>query len=127
MKLGALKAIVYSLFFLAAFSNLAFATGNVTQIVAKTVCGVISFVKAIVGILAIALFLLGGVLYAVGHFLPATGNLRGSMQNWPMGMLFAGIIAVILFIVAAPLVTMFLTMGHAVGGYNATINCSQYT
>ncbi len=88
------------------------------------ICGIISFVQAVIGILVVAMFILGGILYAVGHFLPQTGNLRGNMQSWAMGMLLAGIIALILFIIAKPVVFLILKMGGAFGGLNATFSCS---
>ena len=81
--------------------------------VLSLLCGIVGFVRAIVGVLAVVLFILGGVLYAVGHFLPASGNLRQNIQGWAMGMLFAGVVAVIIFIIAEPLVSMITGLGAA--------------
>ncbi len=83
--------------------------------VLSLLCGIVGFVRAIVGVLAVVLFILGGVLYAVGHFLPASGNLRQNIQGWAMGMLFAGVVAVIIFIIAEPLVSMLTGLGAAAG------------
>ncbi|MGC9157060.1 MAG: hypothetical protein ACP5GD_02670 [Candidatus Micrarchaeia archaeon] len=91
--------------------------------VLSLLCGIVGFVRAIVGVLAVVLFILGGVLYAVGHFLPSTGNLRSSIQGWAMGMLFAGVVAVIIFIIAQPLVSMITGLGVAAGSAGVKVSC----
>lgn len=83
--------------------------------VSQVLCGIVGFIRAIVGVLALALFILGGVLYAVGHFLPAAGQLRVNMQGWAMGLIFAGIVALVLFIIAQPLISTLTGIGSAVG------------
>ncbi|MEM0200925.1 MAG: hypothetical protein QXD23_00795 [Candidatus Micrarchaeaceae archaeon] len=71
-----------------------------TQNTQAALCSVISEISFVLSILALMLFILGGTLYAFAHFLPATGNFRGSMQAWGMGMLMGGIISLILYILA---------------------------
>ncbi|MEM3212166.1 MAG: hypothetical protein QXR85_02565 [Candidatus Micrarchaeaceae archaeon] len=123
MKLTNAKTIVYLLAAIGLLSNFVFAQTSLQASVMSTLCGIIGFVRAIVGVLAVVLFILGGVIYAVGHFLPASGNLRQNMQGWAMGMLFAGIVAVILFIIAQPLVTTITGLGVAAGGSSVSISC----
>ena len=70
------------------------------QNIANQLCSVVALVADIVGVLAILMFVLGGVLYAFAHFLPASGNLKGSMQGWGMGILMGGIIMLVLYLLA---------------------------
>ncbi|MGC8676066.1 MAG: hypothetical protein ACP5T3_00920 [Candidatus Micrarchaeia archaeon] len=123
MKLPNMRALLYLFSALGILTSLVFAQSSLQASVLSVLCGIVGFVRAIVGVLAIVLFILGGVIYAVGHFLPAAGNLRQSMQGWAMGMLFAGIVAVILFIIATPLVTMITGLGAAAGGSSISIAC----
>jgi len=124
MKLPSIKATIYLVLAATLISNLAIAqTTSLQSAVSAQLCGIVNFVRAIVGILAVVLFILGGVLYAVGHFLPATGNVRSGMQGWAMGMLMAAIIALILFIIAQPLVTMITGLGTAAGASSVSVSC----
>jgi len=125
MKLPNIKATIYLVLAATLISNFAIATTSTTlqSAVSAQLCGIVNFVRAIVGILAVVLFILGGVLYAVGHFLPATGNVRSGMQGWAMGMLMAAIIALILFIIAQPLVSMITGLGSAAGASSVSVSC----
>lgn len=76
-------------------------------------CSVISTVSFVLTILALMLFVLGGTLYAFAHFLPATGNFRGNMQGWGMGMLMGGIISLILYILAPFIITKVVSINPA--------------
>ncbi len=70
--------------------------------------------KSIIALFAMVMFLIGGVLYAIGHFLPATGQLKGSIQGWALGMILGGIVGVILVIIAQPIVNMVATFGNGI-------------
>ena len=63
-----------------------FSTFN-TAPVQQTLCNVISAVQEVVGVVAILLFVLGGVMYAIAHMMPSAGQLRGNLQGWSMGMI----------------------------------------
>lgn len=76
--------------------------------ISSTLCGIIVGISQIIAILAIFMFVLGGVLYAFAHFLPAAGNLKGSMQGWGMGVLMGGIIMIILYVLAPYIVGTIL-------------------
>ncbi|MGC8547483.1 MAG: hypothetical protein ACP5MC_00565 [Candidatus Micrarchaeia archaeon] len=124
MKLPNIKAILYLLSAIGIITSFVAAQSALQSSVQSTLCGIVNFVKAIVGVLAVVLIILGGVLYAVGHFLPATGQVRQSIQGWAMGMIFAAIVAIVLFIVAQPLVTMIGGFGSAAGGTSpSSITC----
>jgi len=126
MKLPSAKSIIHLVLAVVLISNLAIAQSTPTPFqnaVSKELCGIVNFVKAIVGILAVVLFMLGGVFYAIGHFLPATGNLRSNVQGWAMGMLMAAIIALIMFLIAQPVVTMIANLGVSAGASPIPISC----
>jgi len=126
MKLPSAKSIIHLVLAVVLISNLAIAQSTPTPFqnaVSKELCGIVNFVKAIVGILAVVLFMLGGVFYAIGHFLPATGNLRSNVQGWAMGMLMAAIIALIMFLIAQPVVTMIANLGVSAGASPISISC----
>jgi len=124
MKLVNNKVMIYLVLIVAFISNLVFASvPSFQSAVSQELCGIVNFVKAIVGILAVVLFMLGGVFYAIGHFLPATGNLRSNVQGWAMGMLMAAIIALIMFLIAQPVVTMIANLGVSAGASPISISC----
>ncbi|MCL5428084.1 MAG: hypothetical protein M1321_02785, partial [Candidatus Marsarchaeota archaeon] len=81
MQLMLVGSIVASL-----LAPLAYAQNAVNN-VQDILCSVITTVKDILSILALMMFILGGTLYAFAHVLPATGNIRASMQGWGLGML----------------------------------------
>ena len=89
-----------------------------SQNAANALCSVISTVSFVLTILALMLFVLGGTLYAFAHFLPATGNFRGNMQGWGMGMLMGGIISLILYILAPFIISKVVSINPSgTGGY----------
>jgi len=73
-------------------------------------CALVSTVRSIIALFAVVLFLIGGVLYAIAHFLP--GQLKGSLQGWALGMILGGIVGVILVIIAQPIVNTVAGFGH---------------
>ncbi len=95
--------------------QIAFATG-ITTALSTELCNVVNSIKTIIGIFALLLFILGGVLYAVAHFLPTAGNLRSGMQGWGMGMLMAGVIALIIYLVAPFILHTLIGIGSTTGG-----------
>jgi hypothetical protein len=101
----------------------AFAQSSILNAVSSQLCAVVNFVRAIVGVFALMLFLLGGVLYAVGHFLPAAGNIRQNMQGWAMGMIFAAVVALVIFILAEPLIKLISGFGTAAGQSSLIFTC----
>ena len=81
--------------------------------ISSALCSIVNTVKAVIGILALAMMLLGGMLYGIAHFLPAAGNLRASTQGWGMGMIMAGFIAFIIYILAGYIVTTLINFTGA--------------
>ena len=100
-----------------------FAQSSLLSAISAQLCGVVSFVRAIVGVFALMMFLIGGIMYAVAHFLPAAGNIRSNIQGWAMGMIFAAIVALVIFILAEPIIKLISGFGQAGGASSFTINC----
>ena len=89
-----------------------------------TLCGFVTGVRNIVGALAIALFLIGGVLYSIAHFLPTSLEYRKSLIGWAQAMIVGGIIGLVVVLLAQPLVTLFTNIGVGVGGTTGTAQVS---
>jgi len=109
--------VMYYLFFATTLIGANFAANTtLTGITAlsSTFCALVSTVRSIIALFAVVLFLIGGVLYAVAHFLPSAGQLKGSLQGWALGMILGGIVGVILVIIAQPLVNMIAGFGNVV-------------
>jgi len=114
--------IIYYLFFATALIGANFAqTTSPTGITAisSVFCALVSTVRSIIALFAVVLFLIGGILYAIAHFLPTTGQLKGSLQGWALGMILGGIIGVILVIIAQPIVNLVAGFGKGI----ASVSC----
>jgi hypothetical protein len=86
-------------------------------------CGIVDAVRSIVGILALALFMLGGVLYATSHFLPTNMEFKKSLSAWATAMIIGGVIGLVIVLAAQPLVTMIIGVGNAAGGSVSSALC----
>ncbi len=101
-----LRAIFYAFVVLNIASILAYAQvgggGGYNQVggLSAEFCQIVTDVRDVVGVFALAMFLIGGILYAAGHFMPAAGQIRSTTQGWAMGMVIGGIIGLILVIIA---------------------------
>lgn len=94
-------------------SSTSSSTGNtsIVETLTSQLCGIVGGVRTVIGVIALVMFLVGGVLYAVGHFMPAAGQVKASMQGWAMGMILGGVVGVILVILAPFIVTTILNFG----------------
>ncbi len=88
-----------------------YAASNTINMLSSSFCGIVNLVKSVISLVALLMFIAGGVLYAIGHFLPAAGQIKGSMQGWAMGMIIGGIVGIILVILAQPIVSMVAGFG----------------
>ena len=105
MYLNKLKLVAYLAMLVGVFSSVALPSVSAQPSLASssltsTLCSVIAVIATVIGVIAIFMFVLGGILYSFAHFLPAAGNLKGSMQGWGMGMLMGGIVMLILYLLA---------------------------
>ncbi len=100
---------------------LAFAADSASGVLSSSLCSVVNSIRAVVGIIALMLFILGGALYAIAHMLPAAGNLKGSVQGWSLGMIIGGIVGLIIVLIAPWMLTKIISVGSGVAA--GTINC----
>ena len=75
-------------------------------------CSIVNDVRDVIGILALAMFLVGAILYAGGNFLPAAGNLKSSTQGWAMGMIIGGAIGIVLVIIAPYILSIIISFSN---------------
>ncbi|MEM0086906.1 MAG: hypothetical protein QW774_02660 [Candidatus Micrarchaeaceae archaeon] len=89
-------------------------TMSANQLLSSQLCGIVNGVRAIIGIIALVMFLVGGVLYAIAHFLPTAGQVKGSLQGWAMGMIIGGIVGLILVIIAPYIITQVTAFNSSI-------------
>ena len=85
------------------------AMAQASSVITSSLCGIIGQIQGVVGVIALALFILGGAFYAVAHMLPAAGNLKGNLQGWSLGMIVGGIVGLVIVIIAPTLVSMVIS------------------
>ena len=84
---------------------------SANQLISSQLCSIVNGVKTTIGIIALVMFLIGGVLYAIAHFLPSAGQVKGSLQGWAMGMIIGGIVGLILVIIAPYIIGQVVAFG----------------
>jgi hypothetical protein len=104
------------LFTISAASIVAVVQGDAVSTISVTLCGLVNGVRAIVGALAIALFLLGGALYSIANMLPTSLEYRKNLIGWAQAMIIGGLIGFIVVILAQPIVSLFGNIGSGLGG-----------
>lgn len=112
MKMNQIRLLAYLVFVAGTFANIlgmtvAAQTNTLSQL-SSQLCTIVGDVRDVIGVFALVLFIIGGVLYAAAHFLPAAGQIRGNLQGWSMGMIIGGIIGIIL-VIAAPAIVNIVT------------------
>jgi len=90
------------------FATVAFAQNAPSTAVSSSLCSIITTIQTVVGVIALALFILGGAMYAIAHMLPAAGNLRGNLQGWSLGMIVGGIVGLIIVLIAPGLINVII-------------------
>ena len=63
-----------------------------------------------------ALFLLGGLLYATSHFMPKELEFKKSMLSWAIAMMTGGVTGLVIVLAAQPLLTFIVNLGSSMGG-----------
>lgn len=79
----------------------------------SALCAIINNVKGMIGLLAIALFLSGGSLYAFAHVMPAAGNLKGNLQGWSLGLIVGGVVGLLLVLIAPTVIGFIVGISGA--------------
>ncbi len=87
--------------------------------ITNALCGVVAIIADVIGVLAILMFVLGGTLYGFAHFMPASGNMKGSMQGWGMGILMGSIVMLILYLLAPFIIGRLISASNNSGGTGA--------
>jgi hypothetical protein len=88
-----------------------------------TFCGFVKGIQTIIGIIAISLFLIGGVMYSIAHFLPTSLDYRKNLMGWAMAMIVGAMIGLVIVILAQPLVAMIGGFSTAAGGSFTISHC----
>ncbi len=86
-------------------------------------CGIVDEIRNVVGILALTLFLLGGILYSISHFLPTNLDFKKSLTTWSTTMLIGAVIALVIVLAAKPLLTTIISIVSQPGSGAITISC----
>lgn len=87
-----------------------------TEAVISQLCAIVDSVRSIIGIITLVLFMLGGILYAVSHFLPSNMEFKKSMTGWSQAMIVGGVIGLIIVLIAQPLILLIIGLGQSAGG-----------
>ncbi|MDE1850831.1 MAG: PKD domain-containing protein [Candidatus Micrarchaeota archaeon] len=82
----------------------------------STLCGIVALLNMVLYTLALALFVIGGVLYTLAHTLPSQA--RGMMQGYGAGIMMGGISVAIIAVLAPYILSLFLG-----GGIGAAALC----
>ena len=121
MNFGKLRLVMSLLIFTSVFSTVI--ADSTTTALSSTLCGIVGDVRTIVGILALTLFLIGGVLFAVSHFLPTNMEFKKSMTAWSQGMIVGGLIGLVIVLIAGPIIGLITNIGVSAGGSVVTLTC----
>jgi len=109
MRSDVVKKIILGISLLGILLGILFAQQQYSAI-SSVLCDIIRYIKAIATVLAIAMFVVGGILYAIGNIL--TGSMKQSAHGWAQGLIIGGIIAIVLIIIADPLVKLIASAGN---------------
>ena len=74
MNISKFTNLVYMALVVLGFSSIIASAATGVTGVTSQICGIVNTIRTVVGVLAIALFIAGGAIYAVAHLLPAAGK-----------------------------------------------------
>ena len=89
-----------------------------TSSVTTTLCKLFNTVHEVIFILGLTLMVVGAALYAGANVMPAAQ--KGQMQGYGMGMIFGGVIGVIIAL-AAPFILTIITGSSTIAATCATV------
>ncbi len=119
MNIGKFRVVFYLMAFVSMVSMLQAQTTGVSTITTQ-LCAIVNSVRTIVGVLALTLFLIGGVLYAVSHFLPTNLEFKKSLTVWSQGMIIGGLIGLVIVLIAQPIIQLVLNIGGSISTTGTT-------
>lgn len=94
------------------------ATGS--EVISSSLCNIVTNIQAVVGVISLALFILGGAMYGIAHMLPGAGNIKGNMQGWALGMIIGGIVGLIIVIIAPGIIHLIINSAGVSGTFTYT-------
>ena len=121
MNISKFTNLVYMALVVLGFSSIIASAATGVTGVTSQICGIVNTIRTVVGVLAIALFIAGGAIYAVAHLLPAAGNVRAGAQGWSMAMIVGGVIGLVLVIIAPFIVNMVVGFSGTSGAGGGSI------
>ena len=121
MNISKFTNLVYMALVVLGFSSIIASAATGVTGVTSQICGIVNTIRTVVGVLAIALFIAGGAIYAVAHLLPAPGNVRAGAQGWSMAMIVGGVIGLVLVIIAPFIVNMVVGFSGTAGAGGGSI------
>jgi hypothetical protein len=101
--------VIKSIILLISLLGIVFPQQTGTEKVSSALCYVVGLIKSVAVVLAIAMFVIGGILYAIGNLL--TGQMKQSAHGWAQGLIIGGIVAIILIVIAQPIVNIVASAG----------------
>lgn len=105
---GRARVIAYGAMLLVLTGSMTAYAATATPIT-SSICSIVQVVRSFVAYIALLLFIVGAVLYALAHLLPAAGNMRGNLQGWSIGMIIGGIVGIILVLIAPGLINIIIS------------------
>jgi hypothetical protein len=114
----ALKAMYYAVLITALSAT--FVSAQSFSQASSGICNIVNAVRGVIGVVSLLLFIIGGTLYAIAHFMPASGNMRGNLQGWSIGMVIGGMVGLILVLIAPSLLNLIISSG---GSGIGSANC----
>jgi len=89
-------------------SGAVFATSRLASNINTSLLDLVQLIKDIVPIVVLALFILAGLVYALGQVFDAAT--RQKAQNWAMAMIVGGVVGILIVIIAPFLVDFLVGM-----------------
>ena len=103
MKCANLNKIYVATFVLAILMATVYAASAAADTISQAVCSLYNVLKSLLPIIGFVLFVLAGVAYAAGNFFGA--EMKSKAQGWGMTALVAGIIMLVILLMAPLLIT----------------------
>jgi uncharacterized membrane protein YraQ (UPF0718 family) len=95
-----------AIFMLIAFISLNFASEKISERLAYGLNNFCIMLKNLLPIVVVALFALAAIVYAIGQVFGA--EMRSKATSWAMNMVVGGIVALIIWLLAKPIIQMLI-------------------
>lgn len=102
-KIAIVSILVFMVFMAAVDAQL-------TASISAELCNIVDGVRFVVGVLALALFMLGGSVYAFSHFLPGDNEMKKVLGAWAMAMIMGGLVGMIIVLIAPNIIQIIFNV-----------------